>query len=242
VSRGLRLGAPALVAAIALTGGGLAAQADGGHGEPRRDGRMSVAPVPSAAGDLRPEIEKWRIPYGDKRKRDMAAYSKRHYSKAEWRLLHPKQIVEHISVTSTAEQVYNTFAPNRPDVEFHELPGVCSHFVVSPKGTLFKLVPVSIRCRHVVGLNHVAIGIEHVGFEDADVLDNERMFKRSLRLTRYLRCRFQIKVKNVIGHNESLSSPFYRELDPDFQGRTHGDWVRSSMRIYRHKLFKLGGC
>ena len=172
----------------------------------------------------------------------MAGYSNRHYGKREWRLKHPKQIVEHISVTSTARQVYNTFAPNRPDVEYGELPGVCAHFVVSPKGNIFKLVPVAIRCRHTVGLNHVSIGIEHVGYSDGDLLGNKRLFKRSLRLTRYLRCRFDIKVKNVIGHNESLSSPFYKELDPDFRGRTHGDMRKSSMASYRRKLFKLGGC
>jgi hypothetical protein len=101
---------------------------------------------------------------------------------------------------------------------------------------------VTIRCRHVVGLNHVSIGIEHVGHKDDDVLNNKRMLKASLRLTRYLRCREQISVKRVIGHNESLDNPFYRELDPDFRGRTHGDWRKSSMRVYRRKLKKLGGC
>ena len=196
----------------------------------------------ASASDLRPEINRWLIPYGKKRKKDMAGYSNRHYGKREWRLEHPKQIVEHISVTRTARQVYNTFAPNRPDVEYGELPGVCAHFVVSPKGNIFKLVPVAIRCRHTVGLNHLSIGIEHVGYSDGDLLGNKRMFKRSLRLTRYLRCRFDIKVKNVIGHNESLSSPFYKELDPDFRGRTHGDMRTSSMASYRRKLFKLGGC
>jgi hypothetical protein len=203
--------------------------------------RAGAGPVAGSSG-LRPDIRKWRIPYGKKRRRDMAAYSKRHYGKAEWRLLHPKLVVQHISVTDTVKQVYNTFAPNRPDVEYGELPGVCSHFVVSPKGRIYKFVPVTIRCRHVVGLNHASIGIEHVGHKDGDVLNNKRMLKASLRLTRYLRCREQISVKRVIGHNESLDNPFYRELDPDFRGRTHGDWRKSSMRVYRRKLKKLGGC
>ena len=172
----------------------------------------------------------------------MAAYSKRHYGKSEWRLRYPKVIVEHYSVTDTTRQVYDTFAPDNPDPEFHELPNVCSHFVVSPKGRLYKLVPVSIRCRHTVGLNHVAIGIEHVGDSDQDVLGNKRMLRHSLKLTRYLRCRFQIKLKNVIGHNESLSSPFYKELDPDFRGQTPRGLDPPDMNIYRHKLRKLGPC
>jgi hypothetical protein len=190
----------------------------------------------------KPRIHKWLIPYPKRRRRQMAAYSKRHYGKREWRLLYPKVIVEHISVTRTTREVWNTFAPNRPDPEYGELPGVCSHLVVSKKGRIFKLVPVSIRCRHTVGLNHVSIGIEHVGFRDGDVLGNKRQLRRSLRLTQWLRCRFAIRIRNVIGHNESLSSPFYKELDPDFRGRTHADWSHKHMKIYRRKLRNRGTC
>jgi beta-N-acetylhexosaminidase len=221
-------------------------------GAARRNARAAVAVTRGgaggataeaiAAGSPRPNIRKWLIPFPKHRKSEMAAYSKRHYGKSEWRLRYPKVIVEHISVTDTTREVYNTFAPDRPDVEFHELPGVCSHFVVSPKGRIYKLVPVSIRCRHTVGLNHVAIGIEHVGHRDQDVLNNSKMFRHSVKLTQYLRCRFGIRIKNVIGHNESLSSPFYRELDPDFRGQTHADWSHDHMRIYRNKLRKRGPC
>ena len=73
-----------------------------------------------------------------------------------------------------------------------------------------KFVRTDVRCRHVVGLNHVAIGIEHVGFSDGDVLNRPAQLQASLALTDWLRCRFGIPVKEVIGHNESLSSPFYR--------------------------------
>ena len=51
-----------------------------------------------------------------------------------------------------------------------------------------------------------------------------------------------IATENVIGHNESLDNPFYRELDPSFRGRTHGDFRKSTMRVYRRKLKRLGGC
>ena len=206
----------------------------GGAGPSGANARASAVP--------RPTIHKWRIPYPRSRKRDMARYSKRHYGPFRWRLRYPKLIVQHISVTDNVRQVWNTFAPNVPDVEYGELPGVCSHFVISPKGRIFKLVPTSIRCRHVVGLNHVSIGIEHVGYEDGDVLGRKRQLRASLRLTRWLRCRHRIRVKRVIGHNESLDSPFYRERVPRFRGRTHGDWRPRSMRVYRRKLRRLGGC
>ena len=38
-----------------------------------------------------------------------------------------------------------------------------------------------------------------------------RQLRASLRLTRWLRCRSGIKVRDVIGHNESLTSPYHRE-------------------------------
>jgi len=64
----------------------------------------------------------------------------------------------------------------------------------------------------------------------------------SLELTRYLRCRFQIKLRNVIGHNESLSSPFHRERVASLRSQTHGDWRHGSMQTYRRRLHHLGNC
>ena len=109
-------------------------------------------------------------------------------------------------------------------------------------GSVFRLVPDRIRCRHTVGLNHVAIGIEHVGHSDAEVLGRSRQLRASVRLTHWLRCKLGVTVRNVIGHAESLSSAFYKELDPDFRGRTHGDFKRASMRTYRRELRELGPC
>jgi N-acetylmuramoyl-L-alanine amidase len=172
----------------------------------------------------------------------MAAYSKRHYGERTWRLRRPRVIVEHFAEASTAAAVYNTFAPDPPDPELHELPNVCAHFVVSSAGRVFQLVDLRTRCRHTVGLNWTAIGIEHTGFSDGDVLGNRRQLRASLRLTRYLRCRFRIKASNVIGHAESLSSPFHRERVASLRRQTHGDWSRRSMRTYRRKLGKLGTC
>ena len=65
--------------------------------------------------------------------------------------------------------IYNTFKADVPDVQYHELPGVCSHFAVAADGAIYKFVPITIRCRHVVGLNYTAVGIEHVGFSDQDL-------------------------------------------------------------------------
>ncbi len=198
----------------------------------------SSVTVPS----LRPQIVRRLIPFPPKRKRQMASYSERHYGEDTWRLTHPRVIVEHWAEASTAASVYNTFAPDTPDPELHELPNVCAHFVVSGSGKIDQLVPLSIRCRHTVGLNWTAIGIEHTGFSDAEVLGDHAQMHSSLELTRYLQCRFGIKLRNVIGHNESLSSPFHHERVASLRNQTHGDWRHASMRTYRRRLRHLGGC
>ena len=189
-----------------------------------------------------PQIVRRLIPFPPERKRQMAAYSERHYGEHVWRLRHPQVIVEHWAESSSASSVFNTFAPDTPDPELHELPNVCAHFVVSGSGKIIQLVPLSIRCRHMVGLNWTAIGIEHTGFSDAEVLGDHAQMHASLELTRYLRCRFQIKLRNVIGHNESLSSPFHRERVASLRNQTHGDWRHGSMQTYRRRLHHLGDC
>jgi len=186
-----------------------------------------------------PPIVRHHIPYPAKRKREMRAYALRHYGIDDFRLRNPRVIVEHVAVTGSTTALYNTFAPDVPDSELHELPGTCSHFVVGSSGTIVQMVPVSLMCRHTVGLNYTAIGIEHVGFRDADVLGNRRELRASLRLTRWLRCRFGISVRNVIGHNESLTSPYHRERIRRLRTQTHGDWVHASMVRYRAMLRKL---
>ena len=148
-------------------------------------------------------------------------------------------IVEHYTA-AVVSPAYNTFAPDTPDVELHELPGVCAHFVIDTDGTIYQLVPLAImlpphggpqlhgdrdRARRQLGHR---------------VLGNPRVLRSSLRLTRWLRCRYGITVRDVIGHSESLSSPYHHERVPRLRNQTHGDMQRSSMQVYRSKLGRLG--
>jgi len=192
----------------------------------------------NASSPIEPPIHDWLIPHGTERRDQMAAYSKRHYGKPEWRLRRVELIVEHMAATTSTRAVHDTFAANRPDVEFGELPGVCAHYLIAANGRIYRLVPPAIRCRHVVGLNHLSIGIEHLGRTPSEVFDNPRQLQASLRLTRWLRCRFDLPPKRVIGHAESLSSPFYKELIPAFRNRTHNDWRHPYMRNYRNRLHR----
>jgi N-acetylmuramoyl-L-alanine amidase len=203
---------------------------------------MILSALVAATAVPQPTIVQKPIPFPAKRKQETAAYAKRHYGLNTYRLRDPKVIVEHYTVTATFQQTFNTFAPDVADSELHELPGTCSHYVIDKDGTIYQLVPRSIICRHTVGLNYTAIGIEHVGSSDSEVLHNARQMAASLRLTRWLRCHYGIDAKNVIGHSESVSSPFHKEHVERLRTQTHGDWTHADMNTYRKRLVAKGAC
>jgi beta-N-acetylhexosaminidase len=189
-----------------------------------------------AVGAPRPPIVQKPIPFGAVRRAETVAYARRHYGLDTWRLVNPKVIVEHYTATTTFGPVWNTFAHDVPDYELHELPATCAHFLVDTDGTIYQLVPLTTMCRHTVGLNWTAIGIESVGLSDASILANPRELRASLRLTAWLMARYGIQLRNVIGHAESLTSPYHRELEPRWRCQTHGDWSHADMQVYRARL------
>jgi N-acetylmuramoyl-L-alanine amidase len=192
------------------------------------------AAATSGANAPRPRIVVKPIPFGPARLAETRAYAGRHYRLDTWRLRRPRVIVEHYTASDSFASAYSTFASNTRNLG--ELPGVCAHFVIDRDGTIYRLVPPSIMCRHTVGLNWTAIGIEHVGTSDAQILANRRQLDASLWLTSWLMSRYGIRLRNVIGHNESLTSPYHRELNRSWRCQTHGDWTRADMQIYRAAL------
>jgi hypothetical protein len=209
-----------------------------GRATPPAGASAAQAEAPPPA-ETPPQAEKppvvWdRIPYGAARKRQMRRYARRHYGLNTHLLERARTIVQHFTAGDTHASARDHFAANRPDLG--ELPGTCAHFVIDRRGTIRQLVSLRLMCRHVVGLNHVAIGIEHVGRSDAQVMGNRRQLDASLRLTRWLQQRYAIPTRHVIGHAESLSSPFHHERVRAWRRLTHGDFVRATMRRYRRRL------
>ena len=194
----------------------------------------AVAAVAGAVAP--PRIRRTPIPFGERRRQEMRAYARRHYGIDSFRLERPRVIVQHYTASNSFGSAFNTFARDVPDVELHELPGVCAHYVIDRDGTIHQLVPTDIMCRHTVGLNYTSIGIEHVGTSDGQVLSNRRQLRSSLVLTRTLQGRHGIRTRDVIGHNENLSSPYHRERVARLRRQTHGDFRRASMRRYRRAL------
>ncbi len=191
---------------------------------------LAVAPKPHIV---------WKpIPFGPQRRAETAAYAEKHYGIHSWRL-HPKVIVEHFTGSDSFAAAWSTFAANTPDPELGELPGTCAHFIVDRDGTIYQLVRLTVMCRHTVGLNYVALGIENVGTSDREILRDRGQLRSSLALAAWLVGRFHIGIRNVIGHSESLSSPYHRELYKPWAHQTHGDWKHLDMDVFRSKLRAL---
>ena len=203
-----------------------------------RDRVVALALAVALLAPSKPHIVWKPIPFGAARVAETAAYSQRHYG-SRTAVLKPRAIVEHVTATSTFSSAFNTFAADVPDAELHELPGTCAHFVIDRDGTIYQLVRLSLRCRHTVGLNWAAIGIEHVGLSDAQVLGDAAQMRSSLALTLWLMARYRIPLRNVIGHNESVTSPLHKELYAPWRCQTHADWSHVDMTRYRAKLAAL---
>lgn len=230
---------------VELAGGELSSSAGERHTRAvlniARSGK-GVDRVTRAAGNgrvHRPDMKKDPIPYGDERKRQMAAYSDRHYGDRTWRLERIDQIVIHYTATSTYGPVWNTFASNSPNNG--ESPGVCTQFVVDKDGTIYSLVDQNVRCRHAIGLNHRSIGLEMVqesGSSPEQAILNRRSQRRAAqRLVAWLCQRHEVRVTDVIGHAMANDSRFFRDL----QGwkNDHGDWPENPTEEFRRGVRKI---
>lgn len=201
-----------------------------------------LAPPAGAVAAGKPDVVEDHIPYGARRKRQMARYSDRHYGARRWRLRRPSVVVLHFTATSTYEPVRDHFASNTP--ARGERPGVCTHFVVDKDGAIYELVPLRIRCRHTIGLNHRAIGIEMVQetgkgshWADRQILQRRRQVRAALRLVRWLRAREGIALRDVIGHAMANGHRQFRDL----QGwrNDHTDWLWRDVKVFRKRLRRI---
>jgi N-acetyl-anhydromuramyl-L-alanine amidase AmpD len=195
----------------------------------------------SAAGTAtaKPSIHEDPISYGAHRRAEMAAYSKRHYGDREYRLTNPQVIVLHFTATDSYSAVWSTFDSDAPSMG--ELPGVCSHYVIEQDGTINELVPPTIRCRHTIGLNYTAIGIEMVQstgrgshWADQQILARGPQIRSALSLVRRLQSRYAIPTNEVIGHAMANDDPHFK--DREGWVNDHTDWLKRDVKEFRARL------
>ena len=74
-------------------------------------------------------------------------------------------------------------------------------FLIDQDGTIYRLMPENYMARHVIGLNHCAIGIENVGGTNEVPLTLAQL-EANISLIRYLKIKYEIKY--LIGHQEYI--------------------------------------
>ncbi|MEX0274199.1 MAG: N-acetylmuramoyl-L-alanine amidase [Flavobacteriaceae bacterium] len=79
----------------------------------------------------------------------------------------PRMIVLHWTAIPTFSESFEAFdtprLSGRADIQGAGALNVSAHFLVDRDGTIYRLMPETTMARHVIGLNHCAIGIENVG-------------------------------------------------------------------------------
>jgi N-acetyl-anhydromuramyl-L-alanine amidase AmpD len=180
------------------------------------------------------------IPLTPSRLAETAAYALRHYG-VSTTVLHPKLIVLHFTASGAGSEpgVHALFASDTPNGG--ELPGVCAHFVVDQDGAIYQQVPLTLICRHAIGVNDHAIGIEMVqstgpsaSWADQQILARRAQIRSVLRLVRWLQARFGIGDRNVIGHAMANDSPYFHDLEG--WHNDHTDWQPADVRRLRAML------
>ncbi len=115
----------------------------------------------------------------------------------------PKMIVLHWTAIPTLEKSFNAFhpitLPSRPDLVNASDLNVSSQFLVDVDGTIYRLMPETTMARHVIGLNHTAIGVENVGGTEGVPLTKAQI-KANIWLVKYLAEKYPIEY--LIGHYE----------------------------------------
>lgn len=135
----------------------------------------------------------------------------------------PKMIVVHWTAIPSLEKSFNAFKdtrlPNwRPDITSASSLNVSAQFLIDRDGTVYRLLPETTMARHVIGLNHCAIGIENVGGTQKTPLTRKQL-KANIRLVKYLKESYP-EIDYVIGHMEYTqfeNHPLWMEIDEGYR-------------------------
>ena len=133
-------------------------------------------------------------------------YLEDHYDlKQEQPSIIPKMVVVHWTVIPTLEKSFDAFDPPklpdwRPDIANASALNVSSQFLIDQDGTIYRLMEETIMARHVIGLNHCAIGIENVGGTGDKPLTKEQL-RSNITLIQYLKKKYP-DIEYLIGHFE----------------------------------------
>ena len=158
----------------------------------------------------------------------------------------PKIIVLHWTAIPTLQKSFNAFKNTnlpdwRPDIKNVSGLNVSSHFLVDRDGTIYRLLPETTMARHVIGLNHCAIGVENVGGTQDTPLTQDQI-NANIWLVKYLANKYDIEY--LIGHFEYTNfegHDLWLEKDKGYRTQKTDpgeDFLNSVKKATEHLNFK----
>ncbi|MCX7115106.1 MAG: peptidoglycan recognition family protein [Gammaproteobacteria bacterium] len=154
------------------------------------------------------------------------AYQRTHYGIRSSSInIKPQLIILHWTEAPTLKGSFQVFNPPRAHSTPYSrsgLPGelnVSVHFLVDRDGTIYQLMPDNWMARHVIGLNHCAIGIENVGGVHGKADLTEQQVEANAFLVCHLKQKYP-SIREVIGHKDYLkyvNTPLWLEKDGHYR-------------------------
>lgn len=203
---------------------------------------LAVLLIVTACSTYRPALSDRPIRFGQERKELTRAYlSDRYGIEQEGAGIEPRMIVLHWTAIPTLEESFDAFYPprlpaTRADITSAGALNVSAHYLVDRDGSILQLMPDTVMARHVIGLNHCAIGIENVGGTPGTPLTRAQL-RANEWLVRQLAARYDIRY--LIGHYEYTQfegHPLWLEKDSGYRtektdpGRPFMKKIRNSVR------------
>ncbi len=175
------------------------------------------------SGCSRFEIIERPIEFGAERKKLTLEYLKERYGIHQIiPTINPRMVVVHWTQIPTLEKSFEAFSSStlpdsRPEIAGAGSLNVSAHYLVDRDGTVYHLMPDTLMARHVIGLNHCAIGIENVGGTGDTPLTDEQL-ESNIRLIKKLDDIYELEY--MIGHYEYTrfeDHPLWKEIDEGYR-------------------------
>ena len=181
-----------------------------------------------------PPIQHHDIDMPATRKREMRAYSKRHYgyASASWPPARDRRAHRgRADVDGGLEHVRARRAGQRAGRAARRLLALRDR----RDGRIIELVPPRLRCRHTVGLN-TSRSASSTSATPTATCSTTSAAARLAAPHRLAALPLRHRGRDVIGHSEASAARTTASASSACEQQTHGDWSHASMKVYRRRL------
>lgn len=176
----------------------------------------------ATASEANIEIIQRPIIFDQEREKLSLEYLQQRYALTQRKAtINPKMVVVHWTAINNLDDSFKVFNSSRlpsarAKISSASTLNVSAHFLIDRDGTIYQLLPETTFARHVIGLNHSAIGIENVGDGKSHPLTGKQL-ESNIKLIKQLSKRHPIEY--VIGHYEYkqfIGHTLWKEVDPGY--------------------------